>query len=40
MTVQDPPLTCYVCGTIMVARSCKLRCPNCGQITDCSDGAY
>ncbi len=30
-------LSCEICGAEMVARKCKIRCPNCGYTRDCSD---
>lgn len=29
--------SCEICGWVMVARKCKIRCPNCGFTRDCSD---
>lgn len=29
--------TCEVCGTVMYDRHCKIACPNCGYLCDCSD---
>ncbi len=28
---------CEVCGTVMYDRHCKIACPNCGYLRDCSD---
>ncbi|MDT7949651.1 hypothetical protein [Thermoflexus sp.] len=28
---------CEICGSPMVEIHCKLRCPNCGRMRDCSD---
>lgn len=28
---------CEVCGTPMYDRHCKIVCPNCGYLRDCSD---
>lgn len=39
-TTGDGPPECYGCGAVMVAWSCKMKCPNCGLVHDCSDGAY
>ena len=30
-------LTCEICGSTMIERSCKIKCPNCGFTRDCSD---
>lgn len=30
-------MTCEICGTLMLQRQCKIRCPNCGFTRDCSD---
>jgi len=30
-------LSCEICGSTMVERSCKIKCPNCGFTRDCSD---
>jgi rubrerythrin len=32
-----PDLICEICGSEMVERSCKIKCPNCGFTRDCSD---
>ena len=37
---DDPeaPVICEVCGGVMeYTASCKLRCPRCGYMRDCSD---
>jgi rubrerythrin len=34
---RDDGLTCEICGTRMLQRQCKIRCPNCGYTRDCSD---
>ncbi len=28
---------CEICGFPMAEIHCKLRCPNCGRVRDCSD---
>lgn len=28
---------CEICGTVMYDRHCKIACPNCGYLRDCSD---
>jgi hypothetical protein len=28
---------CLLCGATMLSGHCKLRCPQCGYIEDCSD---
>jgi uncharacterized Zn finger protein (UPF0148 family) len=28
---------CDLCGARMFEKHCKIRCPNCGYIRDCSD---
>jgi len=28
---------CEVCGTVMYERHCKIVCPVCGYLRDCSD---
>lgn len=28
---------CEICGTPMYDRHCKIACPNCGYLRDCSD---
>lgn len=28
---------CIICGTPLKPRHCKLVCPNCGAVMDCSD---
>ena len=30
-------LSCEICGSTMIERSCKIKCPNCGFTRDCSD---
>lgn len=35
-TVIDAPV-CDLCGARMLERHCKLVCPNCGFMRDCSD---
>ena len=30
-------LLCEICGSQMIQRQCKIRCPNCGFTRDCSD---
>ena len=32
-----PDMACEICGAEMVARKCKIRCPNCAYTRDCSD---
>lgn len=32
----EPP-TCEVCGGTMYERHCKIVCPRCGYVRDCSD---
>lgn len=36
---SDKPydLNCEICGSTMIERSCKIKCPNCGFTRDCSD---
>ena len=29
--------TCERCGTRMAEQKCKIVCPNCGYLRDCSD---
>lgn len=38
-TAPGDPATpvCEVCGTPMYDRHCKIVCPNCGYLRDCSD---
>jgi uncharacterized Zn finger protein (UPF0148 family) len=37
-TLNSPyDLTCEICGCVMIERSCKIKCPNCGFTRDCSD---
>jgi len=33
---NGPPL-CDLCGSLMIKHHCKLACPNCGYMRDCSD---
>lgn len=28
---------CDRCGSVMIEHHCKIRCPNCGYVRDCSD---
>jgi len=39
LTVDRSPedLRCEICGFPMEELHCKLRCPNCGRMRDCSD---
>lgn len=30
-------IVCERCGTVMFDRHCKVVCPNCGYLRDCSD---
>jgi rubrerythrin len=30
-------LSCEICGSTMIERNCKIKCPNCGFTRDCSD---
>jgi hypothetical protein len=32
-----PVAICDLCASVMVEHHCKLVCPNCGYIRDCSD---
>lgn len=32
-----PRIVCERCGTVMFDRHCKVVCPNCGYLRDCSD---
>lgn len=34
---QAPTQTCERCGQGMYDRHCKVICPNCGYLRDCSD---
>ncbi|HLF03905.1 MAG TPA: hypothetical protein VI855_01620 [Dehalococcoidia bacterium] len=34
---RRPPPVCDICGSPMIERQCKVRCPNCGYTRDCSD---
>jgi len=36
-TREPEPHPCWVCGTLMREIHCKLICPRCGYIRDCSD---
>lgn len=34
---KECPISCDLCGTMFLDRNCKLACPNCGYMRDCSD---
>ena len=33
----NAPIACLLCGAALEPRHCKLVCPNCGAVLDCSD---
>jgi len=35
--MQAGDVACEVCSARMIGRHCKLACPNCGFMRDCSD---
>jgi hypothetical protein len=37
MANDEPTYTCERCGETMEERKCKILCPNCGAMRDCSD---
>ncbi|HKE00210.1 MAG TPA: hypothetical protein VKE69_04315 [Planctomycetota bacterium] len=36
-SVAERLYVCERCGTEMIEHHCKIRCPNCGYVRDCSD---
>ena len=36
----DHYLNCNICGCVCQKRHCKIVCPQCGVIRDCSDPFY
>jgi len=37
MAAEPDVYTCWVCGAVMREIQCKIICPHCGYMRDCSD---